>query len=167
MLVEPGERVFAFVVDTDTYAGSFERELCVYVTGQYSEETCNGFVEKYIKLIKPEKEYLNSIFENLVTSRLCEHDGYGHQSPVVIFPTPGYSNDGDGNACKVDAEHPFKYPSYQSVAIFMDKRPDDATIKLMKERVDKFLQRLPRVERFKLIGYRIIECTVDTKSEDV
>ncbi len=28
---------YLFVIDTDTYAGSFEREICAYVTGQIGE----------------------------------------------------------------------------------------------------------------------------------
>ncbi len=28
---------YLFVIDTDTYAGNFEREMCAYVTGQIGE----------------------------------------------------------------------------------------------------------------------------------
>ena len=31
-----------FIIDTDSYAGNFERELCAYVTGHWDMETHGG-----------------------------------------------------------------------------------------------------------------------------
>jgi hypothetical protein len=60
-----------------------------------------------------------------------------------------------------------KFPSYQSVAIFFDKKPTDEQIALMKERSEKFAV-LPDKWRdgiriSKITGYRLIENKVKVK----
>jgi len=43
-------KLFGFVVETDSYTGNFEREMCAYMTGRVGEcEVGNEFVEEHIK----------------------------------------------------------------------------------------------------------------------
>ena len=81
---------FVFVIDTDSYAGNFERDLCAHITGQTGE--C-GVGEEYAdEFIKEHSDWAEK-FANIVVSR---SDGEGCKRPVEIWPTPGRFNDGMG-----------------------------------------------------------------------
>jgi hypothetical protein len=57
---QDGERLL-FVVDTDTYAGNFEREMCAYITGQVGECEVGEEIAKAARmmLIEQDKEALS------------------------------------------------------------------------------------------------------------
>jgi len=77
-----------FCVDTDTYAGGFERELCAYMTGVTGE--C-GVGEEAQKLYEEDgHEPLEDLLEQVP-------DEHGCHRPVAIQPTPGWFNDGVGH----------------------------------------------------------------------
>lgn len=78
-----------FCVDTDTYAGSFERELCAYMTGIIGE--C-GVGEEARKLYEADG---HEPLEDLVDAFVPDENGC--HRPVAIQPTPGWFNDGMGN----------------------------------------------------------------------
>ena len=40
---------YLFVIDTNAYAGSFEREMCAYVTGQFGECDVGEEIAKAVK----------------------------------------------------------------------------------------------------------------------
>lgn len=157
-LWEPTDR-YLFVIDTDRYAGNFERERCAYVTGQIGD--CG--VGK----------------ENAEIARQEVPDEHGCARPVSIFPTPGWFNHGMGGnfrdgqeeealahykeearkywkkapesyeerlrdkiraECqrKIDQANALtvvqKYPAYMSVAIFFHAIPHKDLIDIMKQR---------------------------------
>lgn len=78
---------FAFVIDTNSYSGNFEREMCAYITGQVGDCGVGG---EYAKMFEKESQY---VFENINQ----EHDDNGTARPCTIYPTPGFFNDGFGN----------------------------------------------------------------------
>src|SRR5271156_1981169 len=78
---------YIFIVDTDAYAGNFERELCAYMTGVLGE--C-GIGEEAKKLY--EKDGFEPL-KNLVTQ---VPDDHGYWRPCAIQVTPGWFNDGYG-----------------------------------------------------------------------
>lgn len=78
---------FAFIIDTDSYAGNFERELCAYITGHIGD--C-GVGEVNAARFKDE---VGEPFENVTV----EADDHGCCRPVTICPTPGWFNDGMGS----------------------------------------------------------------------
>lgn len=80
---------YYFVVDTDAYAGNFERQLCAFITGITGE--CGAATDIAEKV----KDQLNVDFDELVGS---EPDEHGIHRPVKIYPTPGYYNNGLGFA---------------------------------------------------------------------
>jgi len=88
------EERFKFVVDTEQYAGNFERELCAYVTGRWDQET-HGRNEAALY----EKETGKDPLE-FVEDRPVEHDGYYNPAPQELFPTPGWFNNGMGGHFK-------------------------------------------------------------------
>lgn len=84
-----------FIVDTDSYTGNFERELCAYITGHV------GFSGVGL----PESEiYLRSYnkLPNLVY--IPDEDNSYILNPVSIYPTPGMLNNGMGFHFKVGDE---------------------------------------------------------------
>ena len=81
---------YLFVIDTDTYAGNFEREMCAYVIGQVGE--CEVGKDNS-ELAKQEIPDVVARLEELIESVPDEH---GCHRPVSIFPTPGWFNHGMG-----------------------------------------------------------------------
>lgn len=79
---------YTFIIDTNQYAGNFERHMCAFMTGMIGD--C-GIGEEYAKMYKncglsPMKE--------LLTYKSDEHGVY---RPCGIFPTPGWINSGYKN----------------------------------------------------------------------
>lgn len=85
-MVDEFKAPFAFVIDTNQYAGNFERELCAYITGRIGDCQVGE-----VNAAKFQSE-VGEPFENVVD----EADDHGCRRPVSIFPTPGWFNDGMG-----------------------------------------------------------------------
>lgn len=176
-----------FVIDTDSYAGNFERQMCAYVTGQVGE--CGVGQEMAEKF----NDECDVSFAGFVVSVPDEH---GCWRPASIYPTPGFWNDGMGNEWadedwgkphtleayrkeveEYEEEHscilnpdlpegPRRHPSYQSVAIFLDEKPKPETLELMMQRARAF----PAVHaadavwnsKFKILGFRLVDERIET-----
>ncbi|HWY34086.1 MAG TPA: hypothetical protein VNX68_05525, partial [Nitrosopumilaceae archaeon] len=73
-----------FIIDTDSYSGNFERQMCAYSTGQLGDcEVGEELVEKEIK-----QKFSSSI------GRI--RNDRGSMTSVEIATTPGYGNNGLG-----------------------------------------------------------------------
>ena len=133
-MVEPVKRGkpdhFLFVIDTDSYTGNFERELCAYVTGQIGE--CEVGKEQ-AQIAQREIPDVVAQLEDLIDQVPDEH---GCHRPVSIFPNPRYGNDGQGNYSLLTPENQdrFHWPAYYSVAIYFHSIPDSGLLNIMKER---------------------------------
>lgn len=90
---------YKIIVDTDKYAGNFERELCAYVTGIYERDTGVGQ-----EISEEEEENIEHFqwWEDNVSYFYNEH---GSQTCVEIEPTPGYFNNGTGGVYKDEPEN--------------------------------------------------------------
>lgn len=120
---------FAFVIDTEEYAGNFERQLCAFITGVIGEcgvgqEEANLFLQSQgLPKLHP--------FQDCVTEVADEH---GCHRPVAIWPTPGwYSSLSERRLHERDPETKCS-PVYNSVAIFFSEEPSEEQIVLMRER---------------------------------
>lgn len=82
------EDLLLFVVDTDTYAGNFEREMCAFMTGRIGE--CG--VGK-----KSRRQYRDAGHKPLRDLVESHSDEHGCFRPVTIWATPGWLNDGMGH----------------------------------------------------------------------
>jgi hypothetical protein len=182
---QDGERLL-FVVDTDTYAGNFEREMCAYITGQVGECEVGEEIAKAARmmLIEQDKEALE-FFDEYVLPVADEH---GCSRPVTIFTTPGRWNDGMGGEYPDGVEptdpavierynkavererrgpalsKPGKYSAYDSVAIFLLKEPPEAIRTLMMRRAQAFLD--AKIGRFPpkdvhITGFRLLKRHVE------
>ncbi len=91
MATKPNFPCWGFVIDTDKYAGNFEREMCAYLTGRTGE--CG--------VGKPDEDKDYSIFGYDV---IDVADDNGCERPVTIYPTPGFYNNGMGFEYKTGQE---------------------------------------------------------------
>lgn len=87
------------VVDTDTYAGNFERELCAHLTAQVGECEVGANEADTARQTMP-ADALKWCEENITQ----EPDDHGCHRPVKIRPTPGWFNDGAGNHWREGAD---------------------------------------------------------------
>jgi hypothetical protein len=166
---------WAFVVDTDSYAGNFERQLCGYVVGRCDEHGDHQ-AGPYIAMYKKDFHIHGNSgeedpFEDLVTLRLVDpgDDGFD-RAPMDLAPTPGYSNDGTGGVSKLKQGVMPKNPAYNSVAIFLSRKPTDVELRVLAERTKKFSS-LPPLKpwdhRPKLLGCRLVEERTEIIFHDV
>ncbi len=140
---------YLFVIDTNQYAGSFERPMCAYMTGIIGEcEVGNKEAEQAKKEIPTEIAVLEQLVEQVP-------DEHGCHRPVTILPNPRYGNDGKGKHQQLtdDNKNKFQWPAYYSVAIYFHTQPSLNEIKLLKERAQKFAVK----EGITIEGFRFLE----------
>ena len=87
------------VIDTNEYAGNFEREMCAFITGQVGE--C-GVGDRLIAKAREElaEDTFNNTLEWIEESIVQESDDNGCSRPCSIWPTPGWYNNGMGRHYK-------------------------------------------------------------------
>jgi len=113
-------KLIRLVIDTDSYAGNFERELCGYVTGQYGE--CE----------------VGKDYSELFSSQIAHLEWWGkhivkrtepHQEAPCKRPVTFYYNE--------------KVGLYNSVAIYVNKIPPDNVMIEFAERIREFCNSRP------------------------
>ena len=150
-----GKEELVFVIDTNQYAGNFEREMCSYLTGV---EDYRG--EIYAKLAKKEiagnvKGYWKTAgypLVYLVQERAYDDGDCPRYTHVQIWLSP------DGK--------------YNSVAIHISRELSVEEIKLLADRARKFTTLGKRIESgryipgkdMKILGFRIV--TIKTSYEE-
>jgi hypothetical protein len=158
---ENPESRWSFVVDTDSYAGNFERELSSFVVGrcdEYGDHRGGAYKEMYEKEV-PEK--LQVIIEDLTEDRINDPGDDGiMRAPMDLAPTPGFENIGDGKILPLKAGKKPKHPAYNSVAIFLSRKPTEDEFAFLILRTRKFVE-LPPVtkweQRPKILVIRLVE----------
>lgn len=125
-MVEFVDNLYVFVIDTDKYAGNFERDLCGFITGKAGDYDFEmiGVYRKEMGLDPDGDDY-----NEYVIDIIGEHG----LTPCTIWPTPD---------CK----------GYNSVAIFMDRPPTDEEVQLLMKRTYIFCEKNDIVvEGFRLL----------------
>ena len=162
-----------FVIDTDTYAGNFERSLTAWCTGQIGE--C-GVGEEYAASFKEDHPEMIDVFEDLVIQIPDEH---GCHRPTAAYPTPGYWNDGLGNHWSdekwgsqevqekyMESVNKLKpmgpqpighYAAYQSVAIFFMEQPSQDIIKFLMQQALSYTPVGRFAQTFTITGFRVLQ----------
>lgn len=137
-LMSKDER-WMFVIDTDEYAGNFERELGGYVMGQV-DEWGEHRAAQYIKLYQ--QECPADPFKKLV------YEAFYNPGDDGFMLTPAHITTGPNG----------DYP-YNSVAIHLWERPNKQQIQLLVARAQKF-SKLPKFDKFdhrpKILGCRLV-----------
>jgi len=156
---------WGFVVDTDEYAGNFERDLVAYMTGQVGEcEVGEECAEKYREAGLKEDVYV-----------ISQPDDHGCMRPASIFPNPDWWNDGKGNHKRWSEAAPKgkTWPAYYSVVAWLGKRPPEKTLALWAARAKEFSLNPQAcgcnqfVPKFNITGVRLIEQKVQIVSHPV
>ncbi|KKL16658.1 hypothetical protein LCGC14_2493370 [marine sediment metagenome] len=138
---------FEIIIDTDSYAGNFERELCAYITGHWDEETHGGDQAKEFDKEVGEP----NPFENFITTALTQDDDV----PIASYQC-------------VEWEPVNKKTN--SVGIFFEKEPTAELIELIKERSYKFTNKgriFDHPVTLKIIGFRLLKRTVKIEATNV
>jgi hypothetical protein len=87
---------FIFIIDTEQYAGSFEREMCAYATGRIGE--CNkgtkeaAQFQKDLGLVESYQEDYPHLFSFIIS----KPDESGCHRPCAVWETKGWFNNGLG-----------------------------------------------------------------------
>jgi hypothetical protein len=131
---EDGDTVerWAFVADFREYAGNFTAPFAAYVIGR-SNEGMDGPVWHLQELFQREVPNGEEMMNDLVSSRHGEY-GWSHYE---LVPTPGRRNNGMG-------EHSDRVmgvkasPAYESIALFLDRKPTDEELALLVKRAKDF-----------------------------
>lgn len=89
---------WVFIIDTDKYAGNFERELCAYITGRFGD--CEVGKE-YTDLFNKQSTVNEDFFDNVETRA----DENGCYRPCSIWETPGWFNNGMGGHFRESDPH--------------------------------------------------------------
>ena len=160
--------MYIFVIDTEQYAGNFERDMCGFITGQIGE--C-GVGDDFADMVPKD---IARKFRDIVAQTPDEH---GCHRPVQAVSTKGWFNHGMGGHFREgeedkaiedyrkecleyadkkvhendqerhtqrwieNADKPLKKcNAYLSVGILFYDRPPDDLIELMKERAKEFIE---------------------------
>lgn len=124
--------LYVLVIDTDQYAGSFEREMVAFMTGQVGDcdvgqEEANKFAEEF-----PDMDLEDTIGR--------EADEIGCSRPASAWPSPGNN------------------PNYNSVACFLEKLPPENQLLFLVNRAKKYCdERRDRAGgKLKFLGARLV-----------
>ncbi len=107
---------FVFVIDTKKYAGSFERELCAYVTGVIGE--CEVGDEEAKEFAKDNPG--NNPFEEIIEQ---PPDDHGCHRPVMLWSTPNWFNHGMGKCFQSGQEKEAQEHYRQTCLKEAEKKP--------------------------------------------
>jgi len=150
---------WVFIIDTDQYAGNFEREMCAYCTGtigqcEVGKEMATLFEEDF-ELEDGKYGGEDNPFIDYVDNWVMGEDGCGR--PTSIWRS------------SVGAE-------YNSVAIFFQEEPTEEHIKIMKERSQNFAKNRPDSKDYNssesnkpinILGFRLLKQEVTTTERSV
>lgn len=111
----PVGTTYVLIIDTDQYAGNFEREMCGFLTGTYDEDRSHGCYDA-----NRTKEEFPEFVERFVKKKTTlAHDEYGEV----------------GNTIATTKEAPL---IYNSVAIFFEKELTALEMDFIRVRAPKF-----------------------------
>lgn len=156
------QQKYIFIIDTEDYAGNFERDLCAWMTGMTGECGVGKTFARDVPVT------VSSLFEDILDHRPDDH---GIRRPCSIWPTPGWVQDGNGNEYRIRIGSKKKtYPAHMSVAIFFDQRPTTMMRRVLLERARTFNDALKKsIEKnphlaftfpLKITGFRLLTETI-------
>jgi hypothetical protein len=155
---------YTLVIDTDSSAYAFARELCAYCTGYNHESSISTKISDMfyedLKIDDDEKFGLHAEeknpFYNYVVDRLDEQGAY---SPCSVYLNKKYGCNGSGDWALLTENNfeEYGYPAPLSVGIFFDQKPTDEHLAIIKTRSVQFFEKIWKNEiPVKIEGYRII-----------
>ena len=178
---------WGLVIDTDSYAGNFQREVCGFVTGVHDET--HGQTEAEVARDELDAETVAWMESNVE----FQPDDNGYHRCSELYPTKGWFNHGmgeffeDGQEEEALADHRKKVAEYQeqhpgslagaedrpmkkcaaymSVVIWFGSEPPEGYVETMKERASRWAE-IPGPDwnpaKPTITGFRIVEKTTTT-----
>jgi len=141
---------WTFAIDTEEYAGSFERELAEYVTGIPNEYRSSpdllARAMRELEGIDPDLPQFTGPFADLFEARIVDFGDNQTVDFASTVPTPGWSNV-HGRPYRVSLKRPFRFPAYLSVGLFLAKKPTARQLALLVARARQF-KTIPKVSTF-------------------
>jgi hypothetical protein len=137
---------WAFVIDTDSYAGNFEREMTAYLTGIIGEcEVGEELVEREIK--KKFEQYVQSV-----------PDEHGCYRPTSCWKSP--------NSKSYNSVAIFFYnkPTQEQIDFLKERVKNFDEVYKTRGRMAKFNKNKPEI---KILGFRLIEFKSQTKESEI
>lgn len=150
---------FGFVVDTEEYAGNFERDMCAWITGLY------GDCERGREIANVARLQIPADVLKWGDDFVCQvADDHGCWRPCSIWTTPGWVNDGRGHHARGEDG----YQAYLSVMIFAAQEPPPHVLAVWKERAESFATEAPlgqwssrpKPTGFRLFQFRLVETEI-------
>lgn len=152
---------FSLVIDTDAYAGNFEREMLAACTGVLTEYP-TGYSEDEAR------RYDGPDLEGLVGRLLNDTDDRAFADRCAIYPTPGWENDGNGEHRRIPQGTPPRFLAYQSVRVALERMPTPDELVGIKRRAIAFASRGVRDDcPFVVEGFRFVRDRIVSQSRPV
>lgn len=134
---------FAVVIETDQYAGRFERELTAYCTGFVGEceagrELSDLFYRDFD--ISDDEDFCadeKNPFRGFIGDR---QDDTGTWRPCSVWMNPRYGCKSDGTYSLLNEENysEYNFPAFFAVAIYFEVKPDKSLLDIITDRAKKF-----------------------------
>lgn len=126
------DNIYGFVIDTNAYAGNFEREMCAFITGQIGD--CEVGIKdgtEFYQYVENDAELFH-LHEEILESIKQVPDKHGYHRPVSIFQNAN--------------------GQYNSVVVYFSNLPSHKLIQFMIKRSKKYANR----KQLNIFGFRII-----------
>lgn len=173
----PGEgTTFLFIIDTDSYSGNFERELCGAMTGVDDGTHGGREATRLLERLQNGPEDQRALQDRISGKVTFWPDDKRYDRCATIWPTPGRVNNGRGEHFDEDQGSEGFYlnrpwPAYESVAIYFNAEPSPGEIAFMIARAREFevegaVERVMR-SNFKIRGFRLVRYVVEVKRSQV
>lgn len=142
---------YIFIIDTDSYAGNFEREMTAYMTGVIGD--CGVGYEMMQKFHQEVPDMIVNKESVFIDRLLLIPDDHGCKRPCSIWKSDNSS-------------------SYNSVAIFFSDKPSDNELSFLINRSHKFVKDKPKEclfwkftqndrETINILGFQLLEQVVE------
>lgn len=148
---------YTLVVDTDAYAGNFERQLTAYCTGMADPSGVGEPEALAFRAAMPQEVFDH--FGTIMSTRSDEND---HHHYARILPTSGRLNDKGRHfdASELAPELRKAFPmAYESVGIFFDEIPPRELLDILLVRAEEFganYGSLASPTPFRILGMRLL-----------
>lgn len=137
------KNVYVFCIDTNSYAGNFEREMCAYATGVVGWTDDTGS-EQADEFRNSHSEEVVELFSETIRQ---EMDDNGTERP-----------------CAID------WNNNNNVHIFFNEKPSVLMIDIMKRRADIFAKDRPHCfnkDVIEIKGFKLIERVTEEKETEI
>lgn len=152
---------YSIIIETNLYAGNFEREMTAFATGcvgtcEVGDEHIKSFNKAVIEIAGFTTDEVNyddfTTLDNKVSDVIrYEDQEYDTQRPCAIAWVPAHPKHAEG-------------AGYYAVEIFLTKKPEDDILRFIEQRVHEFADQYD--EDMKIIGIMLRETTKTTVEVD-